>query len=252
MIAVVTGASDGLGMEMAKVLGGLGFDLVLAARREKELTQLAHAIQRKFPVKAEAFVCDLSREEECRRLHEYCRDREVRVFINNAGRGVIGAFTETEEEAELSMIRLNVTAAHLLLKLFAKSMENGFILNVASVAAFQETPLMSAYGATKAYLYHLSSSVNYELRRQGKAVHVATLCPGSLSTGFDKAAGVTHSLRGMSAADCAQIALYQMFRGKSVIVPGIKEKICRAAVRLLPRAVVLPIEYSIQKKKTEK
>ena len=249
MVAVVTGASDGIGMEMAKILGSLGFDLILAARREKELSQLCYAIARKFHVSAQAFVCDLSNEEDCKRLHAYCRDRDVRVFINNAGCGVIGPFTETDLDAELKMIRLNVISAHLLLKLFAGTMENGFILNVASMAAFQETPLMASYGATKAYLYHLSSSVNYELRKQGKAVHVATLCPGSVSTGFDKAAGVPHPLRGMSASKCAEAAIYGMFRGRSVIIPGMKEKLARLAVKIMPRSVILPIEYRIQSKK---
>ena len=249
MVAVVTGASDGIGMEMAKILGGMGFDLILCARREKKLTQLAGAIERKYPVKAEVYACDLSQEEACRGLHAFCAGRDVRVFINNAGRGVIGPFTETSEEAEFDMLQLNVIASHLLLKLFAGSMENGFIINVASVAAFQETPLMASYGATKAYLYHLSSSVSYELKRQGKPVHVATLCPGSVETGFDRAAGVKSPLRGMSAAECAQIALYQMFRGKEVIVPGFKEKAARAAVRLLPRKIILPVEYKIQSAK---
>ena len=249
MIAVVTGASDGIGMEMAKILGGLRFDLVLAARREKELTRLASAISKKYPVKAEAFVCDLSEESECRRLHEYCAGKDVRVFINNAGRGVYGFFSETEAEDQLAVVKLNVIGAHLLFKLFADSMENGFILNVASMAGFQETPLTAVYGASKAYLYHLSSSVNYEFRKQKKPVHVATLCPGSVSTGFDKAAGVSHPLKGMSAHDCAEIALYQMFKGKNVIIPGFKERLARTAVRFLPRKVILPVEYRIQSKK---
>ncbi len=249
MVAVVTGASDGIGMEMAKILGGLGFDLVLAARREKELTQLAYAIEKKFPVKAEIFVCDLTDEEECVRLHEFCEGKDVQVFINNAGRGVIGEFTKTDEAAELAMLKLNVVSAHLLFKRFASSMESGFILNVASMAAFQETPLMSAYGATKAYMYHLSSSAGYEMKKSGSGVRVATLCPGSVSTGFDRAAGVPHPLRGMSARECAEIALYQMFRGKDLIIPGWKEKAARAAVRLIPRKIVLPIEYRIQGKK---
>ncbi|MBR1759133.1 MAG: SDR family NAD(P)-dependent oxidoreductase [Lachnospiraceae bacterium] len=249
MVAVVTGASDGIGMEMAKILGSLGFDLILAARREKELSQLCYAIAKKFHVSAQAFVCDLSKEEDCRRLHAYCKGRDVRVFINNAGRGVIGPFLETDLDAEMEMLRLNILSTHLLFKLFSGSMENGFILNVASMAAFQETPLMAAYGATKAYLYHLSSSVNYEFRKQGKPVHVATLCPGSVATGFDKAAGVPHPLSGMSASECAEAAIYGMFRGRSVIIPGTKEKLARLAVKLLPREIILPMEYRIQGKK---
>ena len=249
MYAAVTGASSGLGMEMAKVLAELGFDLILTARRKERLERLAYAIHKKFGVDVVPMPFDLSREEDCLAFHRACLPYDVRVLINNAGSGRAGAFEEIPLEEETAMLKTNVMGMHILLKCFVQTMKSGYILNVASMAAFQECPMMAAYGATKAYVCQLSGAVGYELKRRKRPIHVAALCPGPVDTEFHIAAGVSSPLPGMTAKECARKAIYGLFRGKDRIIPGFSNRLLRFASWLMPRRLILPVEYRIQSRK---
>lgn len=251
MTALITGASSGIGREMAKILSGKGYDLILAARRTERMEELKKQLKTKTLVVG----ADLSREEDCRRLYEQARDRQVDILINCAGFGVFGPFDETPLERELSMIDVNVRALHILTKLFYRDFKNrnsGYILNVASSAAFQPGPLLSSYYASKAYVLRLTEALAEELRRSGSRVYIGALCPGPVNTEFNAVAEVRFSIGGLSAEKVAQYAIDRMFRKKIIIIPGALMKLTRFAERFLPESAIVRAACHMQRKKTGK
>ena len=150
------------------------------------------------------------------------------------------------------MINTNITALYLLTKLFANSMEKGYILNIASSAAFLPDPKMAVYGATKSFVFSFSNAVNYELKRQDKDVSVSVLCPGPVNTEFNDVAGGSFNIKAMTAKRCAQIGVKGMFNKKRVIVPGALMKISRFFLPLLPAKLLLMLSYNIQSNKMNK
>jgi len=169
--------------------------------------------------------------------------------VNNAGFGKIGKFEEIPLEKELSMIRTNIIAPHVVTKLFLKSMKKGRILNVASIAGFQPDPMMATYGATKAYLINLSRALNYELKKQHRKIHISTLCPGPVDTEFDYVANSNFSLKYISAEQCVRIAIEGLFHNKELIIPNSRIKMLHLVSKLAPTRLVLPIGYLIQTSK---
>lgn len=252
MYALITGASSGIGKEMAKQLAERGTNIILVARRIHRLTYLKKALEQKYKIHVVTMQFDLSVKENCYALFDACREYPVRILINNAGFGKAGRFDHIPLDEELSMINTNVTAVHILTKLFASHMKNGRILNVASIAGFVPTPLMSTYGATKSYVLSLSRAVNYEMKRTGKNVHVSVLCPGPVATEFNAVAGADFSLRSLSASQCAKEAIDGLFKKKDIIIPGLMTKIMRQLSRITPENLLLPIEYIVQTKKMDK
>jgi short-subunit dehydrogenase len=248
MTALITGASSGIGRNMAEILSEKGYSLILVARRRDRLEEL----KSKLKTDCKIITADLSDAQACINLYNEVKDDKIDVLINNAGFGVFGAFDKTELEAELSMIDTNIKAVHILTKLFFKDMKernSGYILNVASSAAFQPGPLLSSYYASKAYVLRLTQALYEELRRAGSKVHISALCPGPVNTEFNSVAGVKVSLKGLESRDVATYALKKMFAGKLVIVPGAVMKLAHFSVRLAPDRLILKIAYHFQKRK---
>lgn len=248
MKALITGASSGMGRDMAKILSARGYDLILVARRLNRLEQL----QQELPGRTEIICADLSQEGECLRLYEQVREENIDVLINNAGFGVFGPFAETDLQNELKMISTNVCAVHILMKLFLQDMRErgtGYIMNVASSAAFLPGPLLSSYYASKAYVLRLTQAVSEELRREGSAVRVSALCPGPVNTEFNDVAQVHFGVKGLESPAVAEYALNRMFAGKLVIVPGAMMKAMHFFSRFAPEKLLLSAAYRMQKKK---
>src|SRR3954452_8342803 len=247
--ALVTGASSGIGLELAKVLARHGYDLVLVARKRDALEAVAGQIEGKYDVRAHVFAADLRRPEAPQAISDFLHNEAIpiTVLINNAGFGLGGEFADTEFSRELEMIQVNIAALTHLTKLFLPAMikaKSGRVLNVASTAAFQPGPLMAVYYATKAYVLSFSQALAEELRNAG--VTVTALCPGPTRTEFAAEAQVGNSRLftafGIAeAGDVAEYGVSAMLHGRRVAIPGIKNKIVAQANRFAPRALTAKV-----------
>lgn len=248
MRALITGASSGIGRDIARELAARGIDLVLVARRTDRLNELADELS----VKAEVITCDVSLEEECMRLYDAVKPMDIDILVNNAGFGLFGFFSESDLNRELEMLDVNVRAVHILTKLFLrdfKKKDSGYILNVASSAAFLPGPLLSVYYATKAYVLRLSEAIYEELKRENSRVSISVLCPGPVRTEFDKTANVKFSVKGLESRAVAKTAVNGMFLKKLIIIPGFMMKCARFLERFLPEKWLLKAAYHMQKRK---
>ena len=246
MKALITGASSGIGRDMAKYLGKKGFDLVLVGRDLERLEEVKQNIN----TNVEIITMDLSKKENCVELYNKVRD--VDILINNAGFGLYGEFVNADLEKELNMIDTNITAVHILTKLFLKGMvekNEGYILNVASIAGFLPGPLMSTYYATKSYVLRLTQSIETELKKKKSNVKVSVLCPGPIKTNFFKTAGVRFLVDGVSSEYVAKYAIDKMLKGKKVIVPTFLVKIGRFFCKIVPDTVLAWFAYNVQYKR---
>ncbi len=246
MKALITGASSGIGKDIAIKLSNMGYDVILASRKKEELKKVASLCSGK----AEIYQIDLSSIDECIKMHNKYKD--IDILVNNAGFGMFGDFTDDNLEKELNMISVNVTALHVLTKLYLKQMvkkDSGRILNVSSIAAFLPGPLMSTYYSTKSYVLKLTTSIYEELRRKKSKVKVSALCPGPVNTNFNKEANVNFSLKGLSSSYVAEYAINKMFKNKLIIIPGFINKLGVIGCKLLPLKVLARIAYNVQKKK---
>ncbi len=248
MKILITGASSGIGREMARILHNEGHQLFLVARRENMLLELKSELGNAPRI----IVSDLSSKENCITLYESLKSENIDVLINNAGFGVFGEFLETDLSRELSMIDVNVRALHILTKKFLADFvarDSGYIMNVASSAAFLPGPLLSSYYASKAYVQRLTLAIFEELRRKKSNVRICTLCPGPVDTEFNQTAGVSFNLKSLSAESVAKYALSKMFKGRLVIIPGLLIRVGVFFQRFLPTKLLLKISYNIQKTK---
>ena len=247
MKALVTGASSGIGKDIAIALSDMGYDLILVARRKTKLEQL----KKQLPGKTQIIVMDLSSTANCMKLYDKVKKEDIEVVVNNAGFGLFGEFDKTNLDKELDMIDTNIKAVHILTKLFLKDFkekDSGYILNVASSAGFLSGPLMANYYATKGYVLKLTEAIYEELRRDGSNVYIGALCPGPVDTEFNKVAKVKFSIKPMTSEKVAEYAVDQMLKKKLVIIPGFKTKFVRFA-GLIPRKLLLRLNYNVQKKK---
>jgi len=248
MKALITGGTSGIGRDMAVILSHKGYDLILASRNTEKMERM----KKKLKTKVQVITVDLSKEEDCYRLYEEVKDQEIEIVINNAGFGAFGRFWEIPLEKELNMLDLNARAMHILTKLFLKDFikkDRGYILNVASSAAFLPGPLLATYYATKAYVLRLTEAIHEELRHEKSHVYVGALCPGPVDTGFNERANVRFSLPGMKSRKVASYGLKRMFQRKLIIIPGITMKVAYFGERLLPEKVLLRAAYKMQKRK---
>jgi uncharacterized protein len=248
MKALITGASSGLGMEMAKYLNKLNYDLILVARRKEKLEIIKKELKRNVKI----ISVDLSDEDACLQLYQAVTDDKIDVLINCAGFGIHGEFAHTDLRRELEMIDINIKTTHILTKLFLKDMKkrnHGYIMNVASLAAFQAGPLMASYYATKAYILRMTMAIYEELRRNKINVKVSVLCPGPVDTEFNDIAKVKFSTKPLSSQFVAKYAVDRMLKDKLIIIPGFKYKISYYFSKVLSLKRLLRITYSIQKKK---
>ena len=252
MKALVTGASSGIGRDMARELSKKGYDLVLVSRDEDKLKKLKEELEEN-KTEVEVIAMDLSVEENCKELHK--KVDNIDILINNAGFGDCGNFTKTSLEKEISMIKTNVIAYHILTKLYLidmKARNSGKILNVASIAGFMPGPLMSTYYATKGYVVRLSEGIREELKKEKSNVRISILCPGPVNTNFNNVANVKFHMREANSENVAKYAIRKMERGKFYIVPGLDVKLAKIGVKIFPAPFISKITYMIQKRKLTK
>lgn len=248
MKALITGASSGIGKDITKYLSEKGYDLVLVSRNMDKLNKDM------FNTNVEIESLDLSDINSCYKLYDKYKGT-IDILVNNAGFGLIGVFNKTDEIRELNMIDLNVKAYHILTKLFLKDFikkDSGYILNVASSAAFQPGPLMATYYATKAYVHSFTLAIYEELKKQNSKVHVSCLCPGPVNTNFNKVANCEFSVKALSSEYVAHYAIDKMFKDKLLIIPGFTMKLGYYFGKIAPTKLKLRIIYSIQHRKVKK
>ena len=246
MKALITGASSGMGRDMAKILSQNGYDLILVARDEKKLEE----VKKQLKTETKIVVMDISNEENCKKIYE--ENKDIDILINNAGFGDCGHFEETSLDKDIQMIHTNIIAYHILTKLYLKEMikkDSGRILNVASTAAFLPGPLMSTYYSTNSYVYELTTAIFEELRRIKSNVKVSVLCPGPVNTNFNNVAGVNFAIKGLSSDYVTSYALDKMFKNKLVIIPGFANKLAKVACKFASLRLLLKVDYNIQRKK---
>ena len=251
--ALITGASGGIGLELARVFAEQGYGLVLVARSMEKLESLAEELRAAHGTIVEVIGIDLARgdaaEEVFRETAE--RDVEVDVLVNNAGFATYGPFHRKTREHELEMVQLNVASLTHLTHLFLPGMVErgrGKVLNVASTAAFQPGPLMAGYFASKAYVLHFSEAIAVEL--EGTGVSVTALCPGPTASDFQKRANMEESklLRApmMSSRKVAEVGYRALEKGRTVVIPGTANKVGALVGRLLPRKTLSKLVFRVQ------
>ena len=248
MRAVITGATSGIGLKTAEVLHNMGYSLTLIARREDRLKHLRET----FGYDTQIIQADLSKKEEVLRAFSECEKSDVEILINSAGFGLCGEFSKNSLEREIEMIDTNITAVHILMKLFLNVFEDkkkGYILNVSSIAAFSPGPLLAAYYSTKSYVKILTESVYGELKHRNSPVYVGVLCPGPVRTEFDHVANVKFSLKGADPKYIAEYAIKKMFEKKLIILPTFSVKAAAFFSKFIPEKLLIKIAFKMQHKK---
>ena len=251
--ALITGASGGIGLELAREFASDGWDLILVARSAAKLADISQELSAAHAIRVECLPMDLSVAGSSSTLFEACRDRSWRVdaLVNNAGIGSFGLFHDTPLSESRRLLDLNIVSLTELTRLFMEPMirrGEGYILNVASTAAFQPGPLMAVYYASKAYVLSFSEALSNETR--GTGVHVSVLCPGATATGFQEAARMGHSKlfkrHVMSAEEVARKGYRGLIAHRTLVVPGLKNKLLTFGVRFSPRWLVPIVVRKIQ------
>ena len=246
--ALITGASSGIGRDLAILLSRRGYNLILVGR---SLSRLETVLPKLSHRRVQLLALDLSKEEHCSQLYRQCRG-QVDLLVNNAGFGLFGEFTGTKLDTELNLLDLNVRAVHILTKLFLRDMvkqDRGTILNVASVAGYLPGPLMATYYASKAYLLRLDLAIWKELKKRRSRVQISTLCPGPVDTGFNRRAGVQFAIPGRNSFWVAAYALEQLEKGKRVILPGWEAKAVAVLGKIAPDSLLLEGAWRMQRRK---
>lgn len=251
MKALVTGASSGIGKEIAYYLASLGIDLIIVARNKENLEK----IKKDVNVNVKIITMDLITRDNIFKLYDMVKKDDIDILINNAGFGLFGTFDETDLDREMEMIDLNVTTYHILTKLFLIDFlkkDSGYILNVCSSAGFMAGPRLSTYYATKNYITKLTLAINEELRQKGSNVSISALCPGPVNTNFNKAAHGEFAINEISPKYVAKLGIDKMFKKKMLIVPTFKMKLTLFLTRFAPLRLQLIIAYHIQGRKLGK
>ena len=251
--ALITGASSGIGYELAKIHASKGDNLVLVARNIERLNELKAELEHQYHIEVYNIEKDLSVINSPKQVFEEVKQKNIQIdyLINNAGFGDIGKFSSTSWEKELRMINLNITALTQLTKLFLTDMlarKQGKIMNVASTASFQPGPMMAVYFATKSYVLHLTEAINAEVK--GSGVSLTALCPGPTESGFQAAAEIKESLlfnkKNPTSKEVAEYGYKAMMKGKAVAIHGFKNYLMANSVRFTPRNWVVAIAKKLQ------
>lgn len=254
--ALITGASSGIGFELAKIHASKGDNLVLVARNKAALDKLKSELEQQYKISVYTIGKDLSLPDSAKEVYQKTSEQNIKIdfLINNAGFGDFGLFQESHWEKDLQMINLNITTLTQFTKLYLKDMikqKSGKIMNVASTAAFQSGPMMAIYYATKAYVLSFSEAVNNEAR--GSGVSITALCPGATESGFQAAAAMEESrlVKGRKLPTSKEVAEYgykAMMKGKTVAIHGFMNYLMANSVRFAPRAMVVKLTRFIQDK----
>lgn len=251
--ALITGASGGIGAEFAKLLAAQGYNLVLVARSEEKMRQLATNLQSSYGTQVRVLAYDLADPAVPHKIFATLEESgtHIDLLVNNAGFGVHGEFAQADLKEALEMAQVNMLSLVSLTRLFLPGMvarRRGWILNVGSTGSFAPVPLMALYGASKAFVLSFSEALNEELK--GQNVKVSALCPGATLTGFQERAAATH-LRimrdgaTMSAERVAQIGYAGLMRGRAVIVPGAFNRWMTWMIRFSPRSLVRRLSHQM-------
>lgn len=254
--ALITGASNGIGLELAKIHAAQGDNLVLVARSAARLQELKHELESTRNVTVHTLAMDLSERDAAFTVYKAVAQQGIQIdyLINNAGFGDFGLFADADWAKTQQMIDLNISALTQFAKLYGAEMVkrgSGKIMNVASTAAFQSGPTMAVYYATKAYVLSFSEAIDNEMRPFG--VTVTALCPGATESGFQSAAAMEESklVKGRKLPSSAEVAQYgykAMMNGKTVAIHGMLNAIMANSVRFMPRKWVVKVTRMIQDK----
>ncbi len=244
MKALVTGASSGIGRDLAIELSEKGYDLILVSRNKEKLQEVASKIKTNTKV----IAMNLEDEENCKKLYEDLKEESIDILINNAGFGLKGEFVNADLDKEIRMIKTNVTAVHILTKLFLRDMvkrDKGIILNVASIAGFMPGPLMSTYYSTKAYVVRLTEAIKEELKHKKSNVQISILCPGPVDTNFNKVSGADFKVKSLSSKYVAKYTVKKMLKGKFIIIPGFGTKALKPLAKIIPDNIIMKFVYKV-------
>ncbi len=247
--ALITGASDGIGKDMAIILSNMGYNIIVVARNREKMEQAFKNIKNCI------IICmDLSIIENCYKLYDKIKEKNIDILINNAGYGVFGEFLNTNLDDELNMIDLNIKSLHILTKLFLQDMvekDKGYILNVGSIGSFFPSPLLSSYYGSKAYVLNLSLAIKEELKKQKSNVYIGIFCPATINTGFHKKAGIKCNVGGIDSYKASKYAINKMFKKKVIIIPSYA-KFLPFFIDIMPRGLLTKVAYKMQIKKQKK
>ena len=254
MIALVTGASSGIGRDIAKELAKRKINLIIVARNEESLKILKNELEEKYKITVDVRAMDLIDREGCKKLYSNLKEKYsfIDIVINNAGFGTCGEFIKTDLEKELRMIDTNIVAMHIITKLFLQDMvkqDKGYIMNVSSIAGFMPGPLMATYYSTKSYVLRLTQSIEQELKRKKSNVKISALCPGPVKTNFQKVADVKFNIPETKSEDVARIAVNKMFKNKKMIFTQWHIKFTRVLAKILPDSFMGFFNYYVQERK---
>lgn len=245
MKILITGASSGIGRDMARYLSSKENELILVSSNKDKLESVSKTL-----INSSVYVCDLSNNDNVNKLCEYILKEKPDFVINNAGFGAFGFYDEISLDREIEMINVNIVALHKITKTCLEYMDNGHILNVSSSAGLMPGgPMLNTYYATKNYVRSYSLGLYKELKKKNKNIHISILCPGPVNTNFNKVAIGTFSIKGLSSEYVARYAIDKCLKNKLIIVPGFKVKLGVFFSRFLPTKLVLSILFKIQHRK---
>lgn len=250
MKVLITGASSGIGRDIAREFAKLKYDIILVARNIERLESLKSELIEKYNINVEYESVDLSKKENCINLYEKYKD--IDILVNNAGLGDFGVFSETELEKDLTIIDTNITSVHILTKLYLRNMKernSGKILNVASIAGFLPGPLMATYYASKNYVVKLSEAIREELKKEKSKVKISILCPGPVKTNFNNVANVKFEISSLTSGYVAKYAVKNFLNNKFYIVPGFQIRCVRFFAKIIPTPILAKCAYYMQKRK---
>ncbi len=247
MKALITGGSSGIGLSIAKELKRKGYDIILVARDIKKL----EVASKEVGLNTQIISSNLSNTDDCIKLHNKLKNEDIDILVNSAGFGLHGKFLDDDLDKQLEMIDLNIKALQTLTKLFLSDMKernHGYILNIASTAAFSPGPLMASYFASKAYVLRLTEAISEEVRQDKINVYIGCLCPGPVSTHFNDKLGIKFS-KAQDSDELARYAVKKMFQKKIVIIPTLNHKLNAFFNKFVPRKILLKANYNVQIKK---
>lgn len=252
---LITGGSEGIGFELARLFAKDKNNIILVARNEEKLLRAKNKLEDEFEVEVKIIVCDLSKNDEVDKLIKAVDENNLSVdnLINNAGIGSFGAFHEAVDNFENTLININIISVTKLTKYFLKKMikeGNGGIMNVASTAAFVGGPKMAMYYSSKAYVLTLTEAIHDEVKDKG--IRISCLCPGPVKTSFQEKAGIKKSDKAkkylMDAQQVAEEGYKGFLKGKDIIIPGTKNKFLILGNKLIPRFLSRKIIMNNNKK----
>jgi short-subunit dehydrogenase len=253
MRVLITGASSGIGRDIAREFAKRGYDVILVARNVQRLEELKNELVENYKINAEYLSIDLSVPDNCIKLHEQVKN--IDILVNNAGLGDFGIFDKTDLSKDLTIIETNIKSVHILTKLYLKDMKEkneGRILNVASIAGFMPGPLMATYYASKNYVVKLSEAIREELNKEKSNVKISILCPGPVKTNFNNVANVKFEIKSLTSEYVAKYTVDKLLKNKFYIVPGFTIKCAKFFSKFLPTSLIAKCSYHMQKKKTGK